>query len=114
MRADSNVLCISTTICQAKNFVSRLEALFPSAFSAKFFDGARELYPQNFGRSSWYRILTLALEQVHAIQAKGIYFDKRLRLSKFRFGYVSDMESLDWAFAILDVCSTLGSEPFKC
>jgi hypothetical protein len=101
MRAHRDILCIRTTVGQPKYFVSNLEA--PFRFISHAVDYSRELDAERLGGMRGNGVLANALEEIHAVEAKGIDFYDGLRAGGGRFGDGGDVEVFDRAFAIFDI-----------
>ena len=102
MRRHSNVLGICSSVRQSKDLVALFEVLLSSAIS-EFCDSTRELDTKYLGSARWNGVLSYALKQVHAVQPKGLDFDKCLGFSELWFGHICNVKVFDWAFAIFDV-----------
>lgn len=102
MRAHSNVLGIRSTIRQTKYCVAFLESAF--AFASQLFDSPAEFYSKNLSSLRWHRILAFSLKQVHSVQPKCLYFDQCFSMVDGGSRDVCDVEVLDRAFAVLDIC----------
>ena len=108
MRGNGNVLRVRTTICQTEHLISLLELSL--AAGSQLLDGSLEFNSHGLGGLRRQRVQAFALQQVHAVEAKGLYFYESLRGADFGHGSVGvDEHVLDWAFATLDVWrKTLG------
>jgi hypothetical protein len=102
MRRHSNVLGIRSSVCQSEHLVALFEILLSSAIS-EFCYSTREFDTKDLGSTRWNGILSYALKQVHAVQPKGLNFDKCLGFSELWFGHIGEVKVFDWPFAIFDV-----------
>jgi hypothetical protein len=101
MRAHRDILCIRATVGQPKYFVSNLEA--PFRFVSEAVDYSRELDAERLGGMRGNGVLANALEEIHAVEAKGFDLYDGLRAGGGRFGDGGDVEVFDRALAIFDI-----------
>ena len=98
-----DVLGVGAAVGQAEDLVAYFEVAVV-AF-AETVDDAGELDAQSAGRLRRKRVMSLALDQVHAVEPEGFDFDEGLAglsLREGRFGV--DEEVVGGAFAVLYVC----------
>jgi hypothetical protein len=76
LAAYSNVLRIGASVRKSKDLVSNFEV---SMFTiTKGLDGAAELYTEGGRCLGWERVESTTLNDVHAVDAKGVNFDQSL------------------------------------
>jgi hypothetical protein len=100
--AHSNVLCISTTVCQTEHSIALLESVL--TLRSKFLDYTAEFDTEGCGSLGRERVLTFALKQVHAVETKGLDADESLCGGRLGTFDLVDEEGGGGALAIFDVC----------
>lgn len=104
MRGNGNVLCVCAAVCESEDFVALLEVLPSAAFCAQLGDCAGEFDTEDLGGARRDGVSALALQKIHAVQAECLDLDERLRLAEGWLGDLCNVECIDRALAILDVC----------
>ena len=98
-----------TSISQPKYLISNSETLLYPV--AETLNDTRELYPQGLWCLGRYRILALALEQIHAVETKGFDLHYRVRFFRLGFWYLGDEKCIGVALPALDVYDSLDVSP---
>lgn len=70
---------------------------------AQVLNDPRELHPQRLRRLWRHGIISLALEQIHAIKAKGADLDQGFCISRLRLGDMVDEERICIASTSFDI-----------
>lgn len=73
VRANGNVFCVRSAVCQPEHRIALLEATL--ALAGQLFDGPAELDAQGFRCLWWYWIHAFSLQQVHSVQAECLHLD---------------------------------------
>lgn len=104
--AHGNVLCVRAAVGQAKHLVAGLEEAVVAG--AKRLDDAAELDAQRRGCLWRQRVHAAALDNVHAVDAKGGNLDNGLALCRGRLGGLGvDVQCIELTLAALDVCDAV-------
>lgn len=100
--ADGDVLGIGASVGQAKDLVANFEAVV--VVGPKGLDDAAELYAESLGCLGGHGVEAVALDNVHAVDAKGMDLDDGLSCRRDGLGSgIVDEESFPGAFSVLDV-----------
>lgn len=111
MRAHNNVLCVSTTVRQTKDGITLLETAF--ALRSEFLDYTAEFDTEGLGSLGRNGVVSFALEQVHAVETKGLDADESLSGGGLGTFDLVDEEGGGRALAILDICVSCELDVFS-
>jgi hypothetical protein len=100
--AHGNVLCISAAVCQTKHSITLLESVL--TLRSKLFNYTAEFDSESCRSLRRERVVAFALEQVHAVETKGLDTDESLCGRGLGTFDLVDEEGSGGALAILDVC----------
>lgn len=103
VRAHGDVLRVRSTVREPEDGIALLETLL--AVAGQLFNRPAELDAHGLGCLRRNGIQTLALEEVHSIQAERFDLDEGLRVIDLRSGNLVDEQVLHRAFAAFDVCA---------
>lgn len=101
VRAHGNVLCISASVGQAEHGVSLSEAAF--GFRGQLLDDTAEFHAEGLGCLRGNRVLSFSLQQVHAVETKGLDADEGLSCRGLGPRDLVDEERGRGTFAVFDV-----------
>lgn len=100
---DDDVLRISTTIRQPKHLIPILKpTLSSSSLITESLNDTAKLHTHGLRRLRRQWVQTLALQQIHTVQAEGADLDERLARCGDGLGDVGDVHGRGGAFAALD------------